>query len=116
MGSNFFYNNKNRKANINWRTKNSKSIKGSNWTNIRATTTKANSYHIRSMIITLVTKHTKVVIMGTNNNISPNKCMVISRGTKKKTNSECNKESTIDSIWNTTSINKSNYNIDRLNY
>jgi hypothetical protein len=42
--------------------------------------------------------------------------MVISRGTKKKTNSECNKESTIDSIWNTTSINKSNYNIDRLNY
>jgi hypothetical protein len=50
------------------------------------------------MIITLVTKHTKVVIMGTNNNISPNKCMVISRGTKKKTNSECNKESTIDSI------------------
>jgi hypothetical protein len=37
--------------------------------------------------------------MGANNNISPNKCIVVNKDTKKTTtNSEYNKKLTIDSI------------------
>jgi hypothetical protein len=51
------------------------------------------------VITTIVTKYVKVVITGSDNNISPNKCRVINKGTRKTTtNFEYNRKSAINSI------------------
>jgi hypothetical protein len=51
------------------------------------------------VVTTTTRRHIRAIIMGVDNNRSPNKCIVVNRVTKKTTtNSEYNKESTVDSI------------------
>jgi hypothetical protein len=78
---------------------------------------RAYSYHIKSTIIITNTSHIIIVIPRVDNNKSTNKCTTTNRGTiSSTTNFKHNKESTFDSIWNTTNTYRSNYNEYRLDY
>jgi len=105
----------------NWKTQNWGNTGGSNWSNIRITTTRvdldhitftviiAYSSNIRFVVIITNISHVKVVIIGIDNNGSTIKCTIANKGIKITTiDYEHNRKSTFYSIRRIV------YNINRL--
>jgi len=81
----------------------------------------ANSYHIKSTIITTATSDNIVVITRANNNPSINNCTIVNKGIIIVTiDFVYSRESNNASIWSINrvyySTNKTNYNTNRLNF